>query len=133
MSNIYYIPAPAAEALSKGLWELSRPPALQQNGDTELMFEWIDDSQGNKWIEVKDNFSIIIHPNATLGRIASVLQPWIDSGSLPKETNQNLSSLIEAKRRQRLVVYDAFPPLFKNMAKTFEEMQALGLFPSESE
>jgi len=129
MSAIYYIPASAAEELSKGLWQLSRPSSLQKAEDTHLMFEWIDDSHGTRWLEVKADFSIIVHPQAELGGIAAVLQPWIASGHLPDDTNQKLAAFIHEKRGQRLVVYDAFPPLFKSMAKTCEQMEAEGLLP----
>jgi len=124
---IIYVPSSAAKELSEALWELSRPAYLQNSGDTTQMFSWIDDVQGNRWIEVYDDFSIIIHPNAELGKIADILQPWIDSGKLPPDTNTNLAALIESKRGQRLVIYDAFPDLFKDMSKTHEEMVADGL------
>jgi hypothetical protein len=124
---IIYVPSSAAKELSEALWELSRPASLQNSGDTTQMFGWIDDAQGNRWIEVYDDFSIIIHPNAELGKIADLLQPWIDSGQLPPDTNTNLADLIESKRGQPFTIYDAFPDLFKDMSKTHEEMVADGL------
>jgi hypothetical protein len=131
MNQIYYVPAPAAEALSRGLWNLSRPPALQQLGDTQLMFGWVDDLQGNRWLEVKSDFAIIIHPDAELGSIAAILQPWIDRGQLPADTNEVLAALVEAKRGQLLVVWEAFPPLFKDLSKTLEQMVAEGKLAAE--
>ena len=35
--------------------------------------------------------------------------------------------LVESLRGQRLVVYDAFPQLFKDMSKTYAEMITAGL------
>jgi len=124
---IIYIPSSAAKELSEALWELSRPASLQNSGDTTQMFSWVDDVHGKRWIEVYDDFSIIIHPNAELGKIADILQPWIDDGHLPPDTNTSLAALIESKRGQRFVIYDAFPDLFKDMSKTHEEMVADGL------
>jgi len=124
---IIYIPSSAAKELSEALWELSRPASLQNSGDTTQMFSWVDDVHGHRWIEVYDDFSIIIHPNAELGKIADILQPWIGDGHLPPDTNTDLADLIESKRGQRFVIYDAFPDLFKDMSKTHEEMVADGL------
>jgi hypothetical protein len=129
---IIYVPSSAAEALSRELWALSRPSTISQPGDTEFMFGWIDDVVGQRWIEVHDDFSIVIHPDAELGGIADILQPWIDAGDLPIDTNTQLAAFIESKRGQRLVVYDAFPQFFKNMGKTYEQMVAAGLLEEQN-
>jgi hypothetical protein len=129
---IFYIPSSAAEDLSRALWDLSSPPAIRPVGNTGLMFGWIDDVNGQRWIEVYDDFSIIIHPDAELGGIANILQPWIDAGDLPSDTNAQLAAFIESKRGQRLVVYDAFPQFFKNMGKTYEQMVAAGLLEEQN-
>lgn len=129
---IIYVPSSAAEELSRELWALSRPITISQPGDTEFMFGWIDDVVGQRWIEAHDDFSIIIHPDAELGGIADILQPWIDAGHLPADTNAQLAAFIESKRGQRLVVYDAFPQFFKNMGKTYEQMVAAGLLAEQN-
>jgi hypothetical protein len=129
---IIYVPSSAAEVLSRELWALSRPTTVSQPGDTEFMFGWTDDIVGQRWIEVHDDFSIVIHPDAELGGIADIIQPWIDAGQLPSDTNAQLAALLDSKRGQRLVVYDAFPQLFKDMSKTYEQMVAAGLL-TESE
>lgn len=129
---IIYVPSSAAEELSRELWALSRPSTISQPGDTEFMFGWIDDVVGQRWIEVHDDFSIIIHPDAELGGIAQILQPWIDAGDLPSDTNAQLAAFIESKRGQRLVVYDAFPQFFKDMGKTYEQMIAAGLLAEQN-
>jgi hypothetical protein len=129
---IFYIPSSAAEALSRELWALSRPNTISQPGDTEFMFGWFDDINGQRWIEAHDDFSIVIHPDAELGGIADILQPWIDAGDLPADTNTQLAALLDSKRGQRLVVYDAFPQFFKDMGKTYEQMIAAGLLAEQN-
>jgi hypothetical protein len=129
---IIYVPSSAAEELSRELWALSRPTTIHQSGDTEFMFGWIDDLSGQRWIEVHDDFSIVIHPDAELGGIANILQPWIDAGDLPSDTNAQLAAFIESKRGQRLVVYDAFPQFFKDVGKTYEQMVAAGLLEEQN-
>lgn len=122
---IRYIPASAAELLSSSLWSLARPV---RSGDvTQFMFGWIDATDNSRWIEVDTEFEIPVHPEAELGGIATVLQPWIDEGSLPSDTNTQLAALVESLRGQRLVVYNAFPQLFKDMGKTRDEMVSAGL------
>jgi hypothetical protein len=130
---IIYVPSSAAEKLSRELWALSCPTTIHQSGNTEFMFGWIDDLSSQRWIEVHDDFSIIIHPDAELGGIADILQPWIDAGNLPIDTNTQLATFIESKRGQRIIVYEAFPQLFKDMGKTYEQMITAGLLIDPSE
>jgi hypothetical protein len=59
---------------------------------------------------VDTDYEINVHADAVLAGIADILQPWIDAGHLPADTNTNLAALVESLRGQRLVVYDAFPP-----------------------
>ena len=129
---ILYIPSSVAELLSGELWSLNCPPSVQGNNSTKYLFGWIDDVNGQRWIEVHDDFSILVHPDAELGGIAAILQPWIDQGHLPSDTNTQLAALIELKRGHRLVVYDAFPQPFKDMAKTHEQMIAAGLLADQN-
>lgn len=91
------------------------------------MFECVLALNGSRWLVVDTVFSIVLHPEAELGSIADILQPWIDAGHLPADTNAQLAALVESLRGQSLVVYDAFPQLFKNMSKTLSEMIAAGL------
>lgn len=127
---IIYIPSSVAELLSAALWNLASPPGQRTMNATSLMFDWEDDLQGQRWLKVHDDFSIFIHPDAELGAITAILQPWIDVGHLPADTNAQLTALIESKRDQRLVAYDAFPALFKladannptGLGRTLEQM-----------
>lgn len=127
---IRFIPSSAAAALSDALWGLAKPSELRAESDTQQMFGWIDDLQGNRWLEVETTLEIPVHSEAVLDGIADILQPWIDSGNLPSDTNTQLASLVEGLRGQRLVVYNAFPQLFKDMSRTRAQMESLGLLPS---
>ena len=129
----YYIPAPLAQPLSEMLWGLTRPPRVKQAGDaTTHLFDWMADKTGAVWIIVDDQFSIPIHPQAELDGIADFLQPFIDSGQLPPDTNEVLASLVKSKRGSSLVVYNAFPQFFKAQGKTFEQMVELKLLNSNA-
>ena len=121
-----FIPAAAAEPLSAALWRLSDPANVCQTHD---LFGWIDDLQGARWLVADTTFTIAVHPDAVIDGIADILQPWIDGGHLPADTNTVLSALVESSRGGLLTVYDAFPQLFKDMSKTREEMIALNLLP----
>jgi hypothetical protein len=127
-----YIPSSAAEPLSTALWGLARPPDHRGESDTQFMFPWVDDLQmpAKRWLVVNTTFTIPVHPEAELNGIADILQPWIDDGSLPPDTNTVLAALIESNRGQMLTVYDAFPQLFKDMSKTYEEMVSAGFLPA---
>jgi len=129
---IRFVPSTAAEPLSQALWELSRPPAIRAAQDTQFLFGWVDALNGSRWLMVETSFDIYVHPEAELGSIADILQPWIDGGKLPSDTNTQLAALIESKRGQRLVVYDAFPALFKNMSLEYKDMIAAGLAEPET-
>lgn len=120
-----YLPSSAATDLSSVLWSLSRPLSSEQ--DTQYLFPWITALDGSQWLAVQDDYEINIHPDAELGGIAAILQPWIDAGQLPADTLDQLNALIDAKRGQRLVVYDAFPQLFKDMSKDRKGMIDAGL------
>jgi hypothetical protein len=124
---ILYTPSSVAESLSSALWALARPLALQSGNRTKYLFGWIVATDGTTWLEVDTEFQIRIHADAELGAIADILQPWIDAGDLPIDTNAQLAALLDSKRGKRLVVYDAFPQFFKNMSKTYEQMVTAGL------
>jgi hypothetical protein len=118
---IRFVPASQAEPLTRALWRLAVPSPAPDA--TDQMFEVItalDD--GALWLLVDTTFTIRVHQDAVLDGIADILQPWIDDGSLPPNTNDNLSAFIESMRGQMLTVYDAFPQLFKDMSMTTEEM-----------
>jgi len=121
---IRYVPSSQAEPLSDALWALTRPPQVRDPKDTSKMFGWVDDLQtpSKRWLVVDTTFTIPVHAEAELDGIADILQPWIDDGYLPADTNTNLAVFVESKRGELLTVYDAFPQLFKDMSKTTQEM-----------
>lgn len=120
------------ERLSSALWGLALPASLRPSGATNSMFGHITCLNGSVWIECDTEFSIFVHPEAELDGIAGVLQPWIDEGTLPADTNEVLAALIESKRGQHLTVWDAFPPFFKDQSKTHQELVDAGLIPFPS-
>jgi hypothetical protein len=122
-----YVPSSTAESLSNALWGLSRPLETRGPKDTQFLFSWTPALDGTRWLVVDTDYEINVHADAVLAGIADILQPWIDAGHLPADTNTNLAALVESLRGQRLVVYDAFPPLFKSMSKTYPEMITAGL------
>ena len=120
-----YIPASAASALSAALWALARPGNSGES--TQFLFATASATDGSDWLVALDDYDIPIHPQAELGGIAAILQPFIAAKQLPADTLDNLTVLIEANRGKRLAVWDSFPQLFKDMSKTREEMIAAGL------
>jgi hypothetical protein len=130
---IRYIPSPSAAELTVALWELARPAHLQSESDTESMFGFVDDLQtpSKRWLEVDTSFQIRIHPEAVLGGIGHILQPYIDSSALPPDTNSTLASTIEGLRGQLVIVYELFPATFKSASKTHDEMVTAGWLPGE--
>ena len=123
---IRYVPSSAAEPLSNALWGLSRPPHVRGPNDTQYLFPWITALNGSRWLVVDTEYEINVHADAELDGIADILQPWIDASELPADTNAVLAALVEELRGQRLVVYDAFPDLFKQMSKSYDDMIAEG-------
>ncbi len=130
---IRYVPTSGAmvcEALTSALWGLARPPALRSDKDTQKMFGAITCLNGSVWLQVDTEFDISVHPEAELSGLADILQPWIDSGELPSDTNEVLAAFIESKRGGRMIPWEAFPQLFKDASKSREELISIGLFPS---
>ena len=115
------------DKLSRALWSLARPPHTRSNFDTSEMFSSLTCNDGSVWLQVDTTFDIPVHPEAELDGIADVLQPWVDEGALPADTIPNLAAFVESKRGQRLIVWEAFPQLFKDQSKTREELVALGI------
>lgn len=127
---IRYVPSSAAEALSNALWGLSRPPETRAPEDTQFLFGWITALDGNRWLVVDTDYEVNVHQDAVLDGIADILQPWIDSGELPLDTNEVLAAFIESKRGGRMIPWEAFPQFFKDASKSREELISLGLLPS---
>lgn len=127
MSSYLYIPAPKGQQMSQALWCLELPPDVQQATTALWPVKQAEDE--SLWLRVDPEATINVHPQAILNGIADILQPFIDNGALPPNTNADLAAYIESKRGDRIVVYDAFPQYFKDQARTLEQMIADGLFP----
>lgn len=123
---IRFVPGTQVEPLTRVLWRLAVPEP--ETGATDKMFEVFDDLQtpSQRWLMVDTTFAIRVHEQAVFDGIADILQPWIDDGYLPADTNTNLAAFVESKRGEMLTVYDAFPQLFKDMSKTTHEMIEAG-------
>lgn len=129
---IRYVPTSGdatAAALSDALWGLTRPPNVRSEKDTHRLFGSVTMTDGSVWLAVVDDYDIPVHADAELDGIADILQPWINDGLLPADTNMQLAALIESSKGGRLVVWGAFPQLFKDQAKTRAELEAAGLWP----
>lgn len=100
---------------------------MRGENDTQYLFGWVTALDGSRWLVVPTDYSINVHPNAVLNGTADILQPWIAAGDLPADTNTILAALVESLRGQRLVVYDAFPQIFKNKSLDRKGMIDAGL------
>lgn len=129
---IRFVPTSSSSAvpLTEALWGLSRPTEVRGARDTRAMFAIVTATDASVWLMVDTEFDIPVHQDAVLNGIADVLQPWIDSGELPSDTNEVLAAFIESKRGGRMIPWEAFPQLFKDASKSREELISLGLFPS---
>lgn len=128
-----YIPTSGtntAQALSNALWGLARPVSVRGDDVTQKMFGQVTMSNASVWLQVDTEFTIPVHAEAELDGIADILQPFVDAGQLPADTNTTLAAFIESKRNSSLVVYEAFPQFFKDQAKSQSELQTLGLWPA---
>jgi len=131
---IRYVPSPAADELTVALWGLARPAHLHSATDTNAMFGWVDDLQSpsKRWLAVDTEFTITIHPEATITEVAAILQPWVNAGHLPPSTIPDLSALVESKRGLPMVVWDAFPQFFKDNSKSEQEMTGSEWLPGSN-
>lgn len=84
-------------------------------------------TDGSVWLAVNTDTAVRIHQDATLGGIIDVLQPWVAEGALPLNTMEHLAALIDSRRGSTMVVWDAFPQLFKDQSQTFDELVSAGL------
>lgn len=124
-----YIPttASAGIALAQALWHLHCPPGEGNTTGFGTVVTALDDSV---WLEIDEEAVVHVHESAFLDGIADILQPWIDEGVLPADTNETLGAFIESKRGQRLIPWEAFPQFFKDASKSRDELVSLGLLPS---
>lgn len=123
-----YVPAASAQQLSEALWRLSVPARLPRS--TRYLFTWVTALDESVWLVVDPDHQINVHPEAVLDGIADILQPWIDGGHLPADTNEVLAAVVLAHRGQVMTLWEFFPQHFKDLSKTYAEMVAGGLLPN---
>lgn len=130
-----FIPSSIADQLSNALWSLSRPDSIRQAQDTQCLFDWITDTQGNGWLVALDDYEIIVSPEAELGDISSILQPWIDQSVLPADTITVLSAIVadHAASGEPLNVYNAIPEYFRTISKSYDEMVIEGKISTDQQ
>lgn len=130
---IVFIPSPSALELSAALWDLARPPAVRETGDTSALFDSLIDTQGVRHLVVDTTFEMPIHQQADAAPVAAILQPYETAGHLPNGTVAALVAAIEAAKNTTVVVYDLFPAYFKSLALDFDGMIQSGkIDPRES-
>jgi len=104
-----YIPGSKVLEVNAALWGLVRPPHVRAESEgTELLFGQIQDLDKQPWLVALDDYEIQVDAEANASEIIDVLR-----GVLPDDTLAGLAALIESRRGQWLVVYQAFPPIFK--------------------
>jgi hypothetical protein len=121
---IVFMPISSA-AISSALLALSRAPDAPDDGQS--VFPVFKAVGGSLWMQVETEYEIEVHQNAVLNGISDILQPYIEREELPADTNEQLALLVESLRGQSLVVYNAFPQLFKDASKERKDMIAAGL------
>ncbi len=129
---IVYIPtssAAIAQSLSTALWQLSQPPRAQAGRATKDLFLCLQTKDGSSWLVVDTELSVTIHPEAELGEIVTVLEPWIFEELLPANTLSELAKLVNSSKGSMLNLWSAFPELFKAQARTKEQLIAANLYP----
>lgn len=126
-----FVPGADALAMSMALYELHRPLSIRDPQDgTTALFSTVEAADKSLWLVVDTELTIRVHPLASFEAVAAFLQSYEDSGALPAGTLEELSAYVEANRGQKLVVYEAFPALFKladtdnptGLGRTFEQM-----------
>lgn len=133
-----FVPGADALAMSMALYELHRPLSIRDPQDgTTALFSTVEAADKSLYLAVDTELTIRVHPLASFEAVSGYLQPYESAGALPAGTLAALSARVEALRGNRMVVYDEFPPLFKQptaehpegVARTLEEMIAAGKLP----
>lgn len=124
-----YIPTThtAGHALTQAIWQLHAVPGIGATQGFGSVISALDGS--GEYLCIDSTESIRVHEEAGLDDIAAILQPWIDNGQLPPDTHAEMARLIDNLRGSQMIVYDAFPQLFKDMSLTTQEMIAAGKLP----
>ena len=129
---IRYVPSAVSDSLSEALWALSRPELERGPDDTTHLFPWITDTKRARWLVVSTEYEINVHASAELGGLADILEPWIGHGITQGDIDA-LAGVVESHRGGRMVPWEHFPALFKDLSKTHAEMIAAGLLAGQPE
>lgn len=125
-----FLPSTSAVALSRALFQLSKPAGVSMIGRTTHRFGWKDDVHGARWILWDDECVSFIHPQCSLSELVEILQPFVGSGQLSADALSDLQRIVDEHRGQSLRLWEAVPQLFKDMSKTHAETITAGLLPS---
>lgn len=113
--------------LSRALQALERPASARRNSDvTTGMFGRHVAPDGSRYLMVDTEHVVQIHAEAEMSDIATILQTWVGQGLTTGDITA-LEAVVEERRGQGLVVWEAFPEFFKSVSKSHEEMIAAGL------
>lgn len=116
-----YVPCTSAEngdAMSRHLYDLSRPPGVKQPGETEFLFARCMDAAGVTWLEVVTDYVIPVHVDAELDGIG----PLLAGVGISQAEIDDLDALIQSKRGSTMTPWDYFPAALKAASKTFDEI-----------
>ncbi len=119
-----YVPSSVAPVLSEAMWRLSVPALATRS--TRYLFAWITSLDGSQWLIVDPEQVINVHAEAELGEIAEILAPWVGHGITQGDID-DLAGVVESHRGGTMAPWEFFPPMFKDLSKSHEEMIAAGL------
>lgn len=130
----YFYPASsssAARALSEAIWSLCLPVSERQDGDTMRAFEIMQGANGIPYVNIPDDFTAVMHPEASMDPVAAVLQPFETAGHIPAGTVADMRAWVESTRvlpdwqDRQFVPWDKFPAYFQSQAVTTLPPEAL--------
>lgn len=146
-----YLPAASqaiAEALRSKPWQLTRPPSVSGNDVTQYYTNYVKHPQAEAYyVHFPDGDEIYIHPDADERIMDDVLQPFVAMGLITQQTLDDMAAAIaahktggepdvdpatgeETPRGRKMVFTDHIPAVWLAMAKTREELEAMGFFPA---
>lgn len=107
---IQYYLDPDAERLSIALWSLARP-ARAESDRADRMFNVVKSLSGEVHLEVDTEFQFVVHPKATLGDLADILQSRLSADAIAA-----LGTQVVNLRGQMVVASTEFAQVFKGQA-----------------
>lgn len=119
-----------ADLLSRRLFELSRPQALECKGCTTThLLSWIvHPVSGSVMMEIPEGYNMPVHQIADGETVRPIVQPFVTAGKVTKSEVDGLVALVRTKIGERLAVWDIIPNFWKEMNQTREQLVADGWF-----